>query len=260
MFKKNPELLEQRDYLRKDEIRTTNGMSYAKMTQLSELNEIDMVISQKGNKTKYLVNKRSYNDALDSMKYLITKKEAALMLGIQKDSVPKLIAAGLLKTYRKSSSRFELLSHTEVKQLMDECRGKVVDTRDIKGLRLHDALITYSVNGLSIAKINHFTREGLLNPLTDNENGNFTQNYYIEDELTKCIEIIKKEKQLAVGYFLKDVMAILKISEKKAWKWIEAGILVPDQVVILKDGRNRYLFAKSTIDSLVIKKNTSNTA
>ncbi|MBD0384746.1 TniQ family protein [Paenibacillus sedimenti] len=255
VFKKNLELLNQREYVRKDEIRTTSGMSYEKMTQLSELNEIDMVISQKGNKTKYLVDKRSYDTALDSTKYLITKKEAALMLGIQKDSVPKLIASGLLKAYHRSSSRYELLSHNDVKQLMDECRGKVVVNGQIAGMKFHDALITYSVNGLTVVNVIKFTREGLLNPVSLNENGTLDQNYYFVNELENCIKLSEMERKNAQGYYLKDVIALLKIGEKKAWKWLESGFLVPDQIITLKDGRKRYLFLRSTIDSLLIKKN-----
>lgn len=251
MFKKNPALLEQRKYLRKDEIRITVGTSYEKLTQLNQLKEINLVTSQKGSKTNYMVDKISYQNNVEEKKKFITKNEAALMLGIQKDSVPKLIAAGILKTYRKESSRYELISHSEVESLIDQCRGKLRTHEEMNGLKLHDALITYSVNGLSIVKIIQYTREGLLNPINVTSDGPLSQNIYPVYELEQCIGLIKKEQQEERGYYLQDVIAILKIGEKKAWRWIDEGILVPERVIKLKDGRERYLFNKQFIDNLI---------
>lgn len=251
VFKKDPGLLDQRNYLRKDEIRTTVGMSYEKLAQLSNLKEINLITSQSGEKTKYLVDMSSYQNALEENKYLITKKEAALMLGIQKDSVPRLIAAGILRTYRKASSRYELISHSEVESLMDLCRGKLTALGEIDGLKLHDALITYSVNGLSIVKIIQYTRQGLLNPINETSSGPLSQNIYLVHELENCIDLMKREQQVEQGYYLKDVIALLKIGEKKAWRWIDEGILVPDRVITLRNGRERYLFNKQRVDALL---------
>jgi hypothetical protein len=251
LFKKDPALLEQRKYLRKDEIRITVGTSYEKLNQLNNLKEINLVTSQKGNKTNYMVDKISYQNSVEENKKFITKKEAALMLGIQKDSVPKLIASGILKTYRKESSRFELISHSEVECLLDDCRGKLRKLDEMKGLKLHDALITYSVNGLSIVKIIQYAREGLLNPVNETSSGPLSDNIYRVDELVNCINLLKREQQKERGYYLQDVIALLKIGEKKAWRWIKEGKLVPDQVITLKDGSERYLFNKQSIDTML---------
>lgn len=251
VFKKNPELLDKREFVRKDEIRTTNGTSYEKLTKLNELNEINMFTSKKGNRKQYYVEKNSYISTLEESRYLITKKEAALMIGIQKDSIPKLIAAGLLNTFHKKSCRYELLSHDEVKRLIESCRGSFVSTCEVQGIGLHKALITYSVNGLSIVKIIQFTQEGILKPVTDSLNGTLAENYYEEEELLRCVEMIRNEQQNVEGYYLQDVIALLKIGEKKAHRWMRDGVIVPEKIITLKDGRRRYLFNKEMIDDLI---------
>jgi hypothetical protein len=255
VFKKNPGLLEKREFLRKDEIRNSKGTSYEKIAQLNELNEITMLTSKRGNRKQYFVEKKSYINALEESRYLITKKEAALMIGIQKDSIPKLIAAGLLNTYHKKSSRYELLSHEEVKSMVDSCLGSFVSNSEVQGIGLHKTMITYSVNGLSIVRIIQFTQSGILKPVTDKINGTLAQNYYLEEEIQSCIELIRSEQQNEQGYFLQHVIALLKIGEKKAHRWMKEGILVPEKIITLTDGRRRYLFSKEMIDGLI---NTEN--
>lgn len=249
IFKKDPETLKQRKFISKDEIRTTVGMSYEKLEQLSAHDELHMKVESKGKKARYLVEKSSFESVLEEKKYLITKREASLMLGIQRDSIPKLISAGLLKTYRKNTSHFEQLSHDEVKKLMDDCRGRVVKG-EINGLKMHEALITYSVNGLSIVRIIQFTKQGILHPKSRIENGTLADNVYQVFELERCVNMIRKEQSELNGYYLSDVLRILKIGEKKAWSMINQGKLVPERIITLKDGRHRYLFDREQIEQL----------
>lgn len=246
VFKKQPELLKQRKYLRKDEIRTAVGMSYGTITELNNQNEVNMKILDGGSHSKYLVDKNSFESVLHETQHLITKQEAALILGIQKDSIPKLISAGILETYRKPTHRFEALSITEVKNLLEECRGRFVKGK-VKGIGFHEALLKYSVCGMSIARIINFTKDGMLKPRSNVHDGTLANNYYSERELEKCVAAIREEHNESQGYYLSDVLKVLKIGEKKAWEWIENGILVPDQVISLRNGRKRYLFNKSRI-------------
>ncbi|WP_284640767.1 TniQ family protein [Paenibacillus silviterrae] len=249
VFKKQPELLKRRKYLRKDKIRTAVGMSYGTITELNKQNEVTMQILDGGSHSKYLVDKNSFESVLHETQHLITKQEAALILGIQKDSIPKLISAGILKTYRKPTHRFEALSITEVKNLMKECRGRFVKGK-VKGIGFHEALLKYSVCGMSIVRIINFTKAGMLRPRTNVVDGTLANNNYSERELEECVAIIRKEQIDSHGYYLSDVLKVLRIGEKRAWKLIESGELKPIQIVTLKDGRKRYLFNKDEIENL----------
>ncbi|MDU0203992.1 hypothetical protein RQP52_23180 [Paenibacillus sp. PFR10] len=255
VFKKSPELLSERKFIRKEEIRTKERMSYEKLIQLSEFNEIQMIKIKKGKRKQYFVERNSFDKKLEDEKYYITKSEAALMLGIQKDSIPKLITAGILKTYHKKSNRYELLNYDEVKRLLERCRGELGSDIEKGYIRFHEALITYSVCGLSIVKLIKFTLNDELKPMNDCIQGTLSQNYYKIDELQKCIDLIKKENQSEQGYYLQDVIDQLNIGEKKARQWMKEGILVPDQIIEMKDGRKRYLFNKKRIDNLLLMKN-----
>lgn len=123
IFKKKPELLDQRKDIPKDEIRTTIGMSYEKIEQLGYDNVIELNTSNQRNWKRYQVNKSSFNNFVHDWGNYITRGETALILGIQRDSITKLIKAGLLKTYNTGSGRHEKLSRGEVISLLIECRG-----------------------------------------------------------------------------------------------------------------------------------------
>lgn len=151
VFKKKPELLEQRKYIPKNEIRTTIGMSYEKIEQLSNDNVIEMNTSTHQNRKRYQVNKSSFKDIVHEWGSYITRSEAALILGIQRDSIPKLIRAGLLKTYNTGAGRYEKLSRDEVLNLVYEYRGKFTKEK-VDGLKLHEALINVNKTIWSLQK------------------------------------------------------------------------------------------------------------
>lgn len=249
VFKKKPELLEQRSYISKDEIRTTLGTSYEKIEQLGNDNVITLKTNVQRNRKRYQVNKRSFSNVVQGWNNFITRQEAAQVLGIQRNSIPKLIKAGLLRTNNTGAERSEMLSREEVMNLLNECRGRYT-RKKVNGLKLHEALIKYSVNGLSIVRILQFTKEGKLNPLITSESDTLAGNIYKVYELEKCINIIKEEQQAQEGYSLSEVIKVLHVGERKAKEWIDAGILVPEKISIQKGGRKCRLFKKQSIDSV----------
>lgn len=69
----------------------------------------------------------------------------------------------------------------------------------MNGLKMHEALIKYSVNGLSIVRILEFTKSKKLKPSTQSKCGTLADNVYNVDELERCINLIKrptKDQQL----------------------------------------------------------------
>ncbi|WP_079908705.1 TniQ family protein [Paenibacillus sp. 32352] len=250
IFKKAPTLLEQRKFISKDEIRTDVGMSYEMVEQLSENSKLLMVTSQKGKLSRYMIEKDSLTSVLDQKNMFISKKEAALVLGIQRDSVPKLINAGLLKKYKLTPKGVEKLNLAELQDLVIRCRGELV--KEINGISFHEALIKYSVNGLKIIDLIQFTLDGQLKPINANACGSLADNYFNIHEIEKCLQIIKNNKINEQGYFMSDVMRILRVGEKTLKHMAEQKVLEPVKVIRSRNGRNRYFYNKSEVLALAM--------
>jgi len=107
LFKRVPELLNERKFIRKDEVKNTKGTSYPMMDKMKQDNSFKMLILPG---RKYLVDKVSLENALSAQDSLITKKEAGLILGIRAGTVASLIHAGILTPFRRGSFRYERLS------------------------------------------------------------------------------------------------------------------------------------------------------
>ncbi|MFD2613194.1 TniQ family protein [Paenibacillus gansuensis] len=248
IFKKKPELLEQRKFISKDEIRTTIGMSYEKIEQLANDKLIELNTFKQQKRKRYQVNRDSFNNIVHNWGSYITRGEAALILGIQRGSITQLIKGGLLKTYNIGSGRYERLSRYEVLDLLNKSRGRYT-RKKANGLKLHEALIKYSVNGLSIVKILKFTLGGILRPYYYKFDS-LAENIYKINELERCISIMKQEQQVQEGYTLTDVLKILHVGEKKAKQWMNNGVLVPSKVVEDKAGRKTNFFTRNSIEKV----------
>lgn len=130
---------------------------------------------------------------------------------------------------------------------MKRCRGEQgVQTDD--DLSFHQALIKFSVNGLTIVKLIMFTMEGRLSPRTSSLEGKLSDVFFNEQQLWECVSDLRKEKQHSDGYYLKDVMLLLHVGENTMNRLMSEGIFVPERILLLRDGRKHYLFNKSFID------------
>ncbi|MGN7165251.1 helix-turn-helix domain-containing protein [Paenibacillus cellulositrophicus] len=198
---------------------------------------------------KRSIDKVSLETALQFNSSFITKCKAAEILGIQKDSIPKLICAGLL-AIKESPTKRAMIYKPDVDKLLELCRGRLVGD-EIQGIQFHKALIKYTVNGLSIVKLIKFTQAGILSPMISVANGTLANIFYSELELNKCMSILKLEKEIQDGYCIQDVMQLLHIGEKSLHNLMKLGVIRPKHQFIMKDGRKRYLFEKKTIDAFI---------
>ncbi|MCZ8514341.1 helix-turn-helix domain-containing protein [Paenibacillus filicis] len=253
VFRDAPEILQQKKYVSKDEIRTNIGMCYDTVEKLSINKKLVMRTTQKGAIKRYMVEKDSLNLALKEKIMLISKKEAALILGIQRDSVPKLINAGFLRTYKITPNSVEKLELQEVKNLVIRCRGEVVKGK-IEGISFHEALIKYSVNGLKIIHLIQFILNGVLQPFSDTESGSLADNYFKIHELEKCIMYIKEAQINDVGYFMSDLKRLLHVGNNTIRRLAIQKVLVPQKIIYIKDGRKRYLYNKEEVEAFIENK------
>lgn len=249
VFKKDPSLLSKRSRVRREEIRQGIGTSYEKISQLDYVGLISLDVRNKGEKSQYWIDSTMFQSYLEDQKSKISRGEVALMLGVNKTSVQKIIEAGLLTLEQKDSECFGKVYRQDVLNLLEKCRGK--EAISIKGhLQLSKALIKYSVNALSIVHLIEFTFRGMLQPKCLTNVGTLRDNYYCEDELLMCLEEIKKEQQHHVGYTQTDLIKLLRIGERRLKKILSEHHIDPDFTMILKDGRKRYYYKVLKVEAI----------
>jgi hypothetical protein len=66
---------------------------------------------------------------------------------------------------------------------------------------------------------------------------------------------LKEDRQAVIGYNMTEVIKLIKVGEKKMWRMVHEGILVPDHIQIMKDGRKQYYFNKEKVHQFLENKN-----
>lgn len=249
IFKDTQQQLKQAKILRKDQVKEQFNITSHTINRLQQHGWINAETVQKGKNVRYLIEKESMTKAMETNDLFITKREAALLLGIQRDSIPKLIKAGFLAR-KDSPDGKNPIKRFDVDQLLKRYKGRYVENES-NGIPFHSALIKYTVNGLTITKLLEFTQRGYLNPFTHSKNGSFKDTVYDEKELLKCMRILKKEREEQKGYYMKDVIRLLNIGELGFHRLMKLGVFKPKQVMIRRDGRKHYFFDKKSIDHFI---------
>lgn len=240
IFKQNEDLLLRKKHLRKEEAKQLTGISYPKLEALHQSGQISIITQQNGKTKQHFIDRAIFDRLSHEKQNYITKKEAAQILGIQRESVSQLIKEGLLDEVETAFSHNKLIRLKEVEDLLERSRG-VLNTK-VEGQKFHQVLIKYSVSGLTVSRLLKFIHEKFLNPQLAVSNGNLMDTWFWEEETERCIGLLKREKQNKEGIYMQGVIKHLKIGERKMKGLMESGLLVPDKTIVWKDGRKRYLF------------------
>src|SRR5690606_6154415 len=110
-------------------------------------------------------------------------------------------------------SRYKLILLEEVLRFLERSRG-VLNT-NVEGLKFHQVLIKYSVNGLTISKLLMYIHQKIIQPQLAVIDGNLSETWFWEEEVQQCIESLKSEKRMTDGMYMQEVMQQLNIGEKK---------------------------------------------
>lgn len=245
IFKQNQDLLLSKSHLRKEEVKQLTGMSYPKLESLHESGQINIMSRQRGKTTQHFIDRSTIDHLSKEKQNYINKREAAQILGIQRNSISQLVKEGILDEVQTAFSQQKLILKEEVVSLLRKSRGRLNPIMD--GIKYQQVLIKYTVNGLTISKLLKFIHRKVLIPKLLIANGNLSNTWFREEELLRCVEILKQEKQMTNGMYMHDVMHYLKIGESKMKRLMDSGQLAPDKVIVWKDGRKRYLFSKSKV-------------
>jgi excisionase family DNA binding protein len=246
VFKTDKNLLSRRVFSSKEELKNTWGLTSHSIERIISAPSVAVTEVIRGEIVHKKINIDQFEAAVRNKENYITREKAAALLGIQKDSVKKVIKAGHLSLsfeHKKNG----MIDVRKVKKLLKISRG--VYTTEIHGkIGFYDALIKHSVNALQLTDLIELTKIGRLTAYHNKQNGKFDDVYYDINELTACIGLIKYQKREKDGYFLTDVLKMIKIGERAMHEFIKHGLLVPYRTVTLKDGRKRYLFSKDVVE------------
>lgn len=246
LFNREKNILEMQTMIGLEEARKVSGIS---RERLLELIASGLLVAD-SNGDKVLISRTSLIEYRTEMNSYIGKNTAAKLLGIQKNGLQGIIDSGLLKQFDTLYYCYKVLLKSEVEDLRIKCCGEIVKVIPKGMLSFHEVLIKYSVTGLSISDIVKFIFEKKLNTLSLSVDGYMKDCFINRNELEKCIDDLKRLRIETEGYYLTEVIQILKIGEKKAHKLMEAGILVPEKIITWKDGRKRYLFSREKVAGL----------
>jgi hypothetical protein len=246
VFKRNPALLKQCDFLHKEDVKKVSAMAYKYIEHLEGEQRLQVRNIKRGNTKRIMVERSSLENIVSLQKKFMTKARAANVIGIQKDSIGKLVDSGFL-SLRKSPTGKMMFHVDEVESFLNRYRGEYVDEK-VNGIYFYGILTEYSVNNFSITKILEYVDKGYLRPFTNKRNGTLADSFYHIDDVLQCLQLLRKEKQEKQGYYMKDVMEKLNVGEKAMRKLVNYEVFIPKHIVTLKDGRKHYFFDKEKID------------
>jgi uncharacterized protein len=244
VFKQEKALLKKRGYASKEEVKKSTNLTYQAVERILQM--VDYKTIEKGRITRKRINVNDFRKKVKEKAQLVSRDVAAKQLGLQRDTVSKLVKEGVLHV-DYSFDQSGLVKRKQIEEIIGLCQK--AKTKNTEGkLSLHAAITKYSVTGFSIKYIIRFIREGRLIPYTTVENPNLTKLYFDVKDTQACVEIIKNESRQTRGYYLSDVIEILGVGEKTMHLFMKARVLEPSKVLVLKNGRKQYLFEKKMVD------------
>lgn len=251
LFKLDPSMLDERTMIRKEEIKALSGMSYKKIEHLASKGKLKMCLMPTKQGKKYLINRQSYNSLQAEACLYITRTETAKLLGIRNKALSDIIDSGIISEVESPINQNKRIVKDHVTSLIQTClgtyRSNLCNLDNV--LSFHKALNKYSVNGLSVVKLIEFIVHGKIKSYSMSRSGTLADTYYSIADLEKCVRILRNDRQVKDGFYMTEVLKILRIGERKMWVLIKSGKLIPDKEINLKDGRKRYMFRKETVES-----------
>jgi hypothetical protein len=205
------------------------------------------------NHTNFYFNKRETEEIirkyLDEKKDLITKKDAATILGVGVGAVTHLIERGVIeqkKAFIKNRNLF--VSKKSIDSLFQKLsyKVKIINEEDIKNfVSLEKSLDKYATYGLQIGIMFYWAISNQIKLYSTTKEINIKKVYLNEVDLKKQLY---KEDTIKNGYNLADVSKVLSFTERTLHKMINAKLITPVRTTLSKNGRRIYFFDTGHIE------------
>ncbi|MCU6790731.1 hypothetical protein OB236_01205 [Paenibacillus sp. WQ 127069] len=142
-------------------------------------------------KRQFLFNEFMSNPESD---VLLTYIETAQMVGLERRYVNQLVLSGLLKPLSKDGKRY--LPRNDILELLSRCCGSLTDDH-FGRITIHEAILKYPGQGLSIVKIIILILEGKLIPKSQVQGTVLDTITLSIEEIDKIIIEFKKDRGVA---------------------------------------------------------------
>jgi TniQ len=180
---------------------------------------------------------------------LITKKEAAKILGVSVETITDLIEKKIIMQKQCDlSNQCFYLSKKSLGSLMETLGEKavLVSEKELSHFVIFEkCLHKYVTCGLSISKLLQWAISQKISFYTVTEDIKINKLYFDENEIKKYLHFDDIENN---GYNLRDVSKILGFSERTLHKIINAKLITPIKVNKRKNGSCVYFFDKHQIE------------
>jgi len=241
----------ERFYTKKDVIREL-GLKREQLENLICNGELKPKKVQRGKKVHYLFKKSSVlkitNELKNQQNDLITRVEAAEILGISYGRIQDLIDGNLLKLIRHPLEKGTFLSLKEVKDLINPSNVLYKESQSSDEISFLKVLDKYVTSGLSIQRIIYFMKNRKLTPTSNKKNPKLPDLFFYQKDIQNILHELKLQAQNEKGYSLQDVAKIMNMSERTIHKMIKHQLIQPKDVFVSRRGRILYRFSKETVE------------
>ncbi len=238
----------------KNDLISDFGLTKIEVKNLCKLEILKPRKIKRGNQENTYFNKEETIEAITNYKnkkgILITKGEAAKILGISMEGINSIISHGVLQEAAlpinhcslNKEDVFSLLDTLNVRMGSSETNSNVIP--------IAMCIEKYGTSGYSFGKLFSHVRSGSLDAFAHCPNPSISELHFDERQLR---ELYHKERIQNKGYTLKDVSQILKFGERTIHKMIEHNLIRPVEITITKNKRKTYYFGVSGVEDFKTK-------
>jgi hypothetical protein len=200
----------------------------------------------------HFINKFKYEK-----KNLLTKKEAAIQLGIHLDIIPSLLKKDLLREIAFMSKNFICKESLKILQKTFDIEPKSSNEKYVPYHRVFDL---YATNGISATSLIEKLRMKEITAYTNKNSIKISDFWFLETDIKNVLSEIAEKAKSESGMNLKEVARNLQIGESTIKILIKHGLL-KCQIVRYKSFHNKkYIFKKEEINKFKEKYLTTDQA
>jgi hypothetical protein len=252
-FNKVASEIVKKDFLTKKQLRNDFNLTRGEVDELCSTSKLN--VFRRGNITVYQFRKNEIEKTVITFKAkrknLISKKEAADILGVHVDRITQLSDQQLLQEVKNYKQSF--ICNESLKTLLESFEIKVLKNVSESYISFQRLIEKYSTSGISIVRVIQSLKDNKLTAFVQTNKSKFPDYYFLKEEIGAFIDEFWEEKRSQVGYKLADVCKKLDMVERTIHKLVQHGLLSPTKVTKSKNGRIIYFFNDKDIDDFADK-------
>ncbi|PWW30565.1 TniQ protein [Cytobacillus oceanisediminis] len=218
-----------RRYVTKKEIKEQFGLSRLEVDFLCE--NLPKKYSQKSSsfhRYKISVISKAVEELKHKKNAIVTKREAAYLLGTNVDNILPLVKEGILKEIPFMTRNFICKKSLKILQSLFEPNLKEEGNKYISLQRVFDK---YATSGISLLSILHSLNQKKINSYANKGGAKLNELYFLEAEIEQLLIEKKEQLKYTVGLNLKEAATNLEMSENTVRILIDNQMLKAEEIL-----------------------------